>query len=101
MKIAGRIIVILALCAMLATAGMALAEDRNMVCSCWLTAYDYGEQGMGSETAEYRSGYQWCDNNGYWSGKAWINGWDAGYGNRQGGIHVPRDCEYFFSTNNF
>ena len=78
---------------------VSIAEDRNMVCSCWLTAYDYGMQGIGSENAEYQSGYQWCERNGYWSGRAWIDGWDSGWSTRNGGIRIPRDCEYFFSNN--
>ena len=76
-----------------------MAEDENMICSCWLTAYDYGIRGMGSEYTEYQSGYRWCENNGYWSGRAWIDGWDSGYYTASGGIRIPRDCQYFFDNN--
>ena len=74
--------------------------SKRVVCGCWLTAYDYGQRRMGSETRQYRSGYKTCSSLGYYHGKAWIDGWRAGKNDRLNkGFYTGRNCRYFFSRN--
>ncbi len=75
---------------------MSYGETKSMICSCWLTAYDYGIKKVKSDSSQYKTGYSWCKKNGAQCGKSWVSGWQAGIDTAAGKKNIPRNCYYFF-----